>query len=202
MPTKATRTLRQSGKNSQTTVEPPPALRPSWPTLEPLLPKVDLTVDILLEDQIIIIRKFFTSTLCSKLVSFLSSLPLTTTSATPKRGEALRVNDRIHFDDYDFAKQLWQTTGLDLLLDESDNSNSAQTKLIWGGKLRGLNPRIRIYRYKEGQYFAQHCKLIKRFLVAFLNTNPLHWALNYLHTVIFLKDCIAELSCFTFLPTS
>lgn len=126
---------------------------PDWPPLQPLVPTTDLTLETLLKDQIIIIRNLFTSTLCKKYVSFLSSLPLITTPAKPKEGEAIRVNDRIQFDDPAFAEQLWGSTGLESLVGgsaenvDSDGLTHEGAKKLWGGELCGLNPRIRIYRY-------------------------------------------------------
>ncbi|KAL9637576.1 MAG: hypothetical protein Q9164_002107 [Protoblastenia rupestris] len=112
------------------------------------MPPGDLTLETLLENQIIVIRNFFTSTLCKKYVPFLSSLPLITTPAKPKNGDALRVNDRIQFDDYAFAQQLWESTGLQRLLCGSDGTNSGETltkeaaQKLWGGEPILLNPRL------------------------------------------------------------
>ena len=132
---------------------------PDWPLLQPLVPTSDLTLDILLEDQLVLIRNLFTSTLCKKYVSFLSSLPLITTPAKPKEGEAIRVNDRIQFDDPAFAEQLWSSTGLQSLVsgstgnvDPLDATYEGPSRL-WGGAVCGLNPRIRIYRY--GRYLPR-----------------------------------------------
>ena len=141
-----------------------PISPPEWPPLQPLMPPGDLTLETLLENQILVIRNFFTSTLCKKYVSFLSSLSLITTPARPKNGDALRVNDRIQFDDYAFAQQLWEPTGLQRLLCGSDGSNTEGTltkeaaQKLWGGEPILLNPRVRVYRYSAGQFFGQHCK--------------------------------------------
>ena len=132
---------------------------PDWPALQPLVPTTDLTLDTLLEGQIVLIRNLFTSTLCKKYVSFLSSLPLVTTPTKPKEGQAVRVNDRIQFDDPAFAQQLWGSTGLQFLVsglagDENpDGLTREEAKVLWGGEVCGLNPRIRIYRY--GQYLPR-----------------------------------------------
>ena len=115
-----------------------PVLRPQWPALRPLVPTCDLFLDTVLEDQIILIRKLFTVSLCNSFVSFLSSLPLVTTPGVPKKGEALRVNDRFQIEDAAFAEQLWSSTALKELVEQSAND--------WGGEVCGLNPRIRIYR--------------------------------------------------------
>ena len=96
-------------------------------------------------------------------MSFLSTLPLVTTPGKPKKGEAVRVNDRFQIDDAAFADRLWSETGLkDLVLnnDPGDSSvgNDAEERRrnFWGGEILGLNPNIRIYRYNKGQFFDQH----------------------------------------------
>ena len=134
---------------------------PRWPLLEPLVPASDLELDTVLDDQIIVIRNFFTSNLCRKFVDFLSSLQLATTLSKPKVGEAVRMNDRIQFEDPGFARRLWTATALQELLSGSNSSGdlpSVHAHTLWGGELCGLNPRIRIYRYSQGQFFAQHCR--------------------------------------------
>src|SRR5882762_3505685 len=55
--------------------------KPNWPPLRPLIPASDLSLEPLLDDQSYLIRSFFTSSLCKTYVSFLSSLPLITTTA-------------------------------------------------------------------------------------------------------------------------
>ena len=131
---------------------PLPALE--WPPLRPLVPRSDLSLDILLTNQIAVIKTLFTSTLSKSLVSFLSKLDLITTPAKPRSGEAVRVNDRLEVKDNAFAQTLWQTSALEDLIRQSVTSGEAS----WGGEVVGLNPRIRIYRYKEGQFFAPHCR--------------------------------------------
>ena len=131
---------------SQQDINSPPA----WLALKHLVPVVDLQLETLLETQIVVIHKFFTKALCQQYVSFLSSLPLMTTPGKPKKGEALRVNDRYQVHDPSFAKLLYEFTCLKDLIHESSHD--------WGGKVIGLNPNIRIYRYTRGQYFAQHCE--------------------------------------------
>ena len=159
--TKARVTTKEKPTKSTTTVSPP-----EWPPLQPLVPASDLAVETLLQDQIILIRNFFTSTLCKRYVAFLSSLPLVTTPAKPNDGHAVRVNDRIQFDDYTFAQKLWESTGLQNLLagsagaDHQATFTAEYTQTLWGGQICGLNPRIRIYRYTAGQFFAQHCMWI------------------------------------------
>lgn len=126
---------------------------PDWPALRPLIPSEDLSLETLLKDQVIVVRNLLTSTLCKTYVSFLSSLPLITTHVQPKAGDAVRVNDRIQFDDPAFAEQLWNSTALKQLfisvneLDHAGLLREGRARDIWGGEVCGLNPRIRIYRY-------------------------------------------------------
>ena len=52
-------------------------------------------------------------------MQFLKGLPLTTTPGKPKKGEALRCNDRFQVQDDLFANRLWVETGLrELVLGE------------------------------------------------------------------------------------
>jgi hypothetical protein len=125
---------------------------PNWPPLTPVLPADSLTLETLLPNQIVTISNLWTSTLCAKYVAFLRSLPLTTTPGIPKKGDAVRVNDRFQIDDAGFAQRLWSETGL------SEVVGSVEDASLWGGEVLGLNPNIRIYRYSKGQFFDQHCK--------------------------------------------
>lgn len=45
-------------------------------------------------------------------MNFLKTLPLTTTPGKPKKGDALRFNDRFQIVDEQFASRLWEETGL------------------------------------------------------------------------------------------
>ncbi|KAL5357767.1 hypothetical protein BJX96DRAFT_172833 [Aspergillus floccosus] len=149
-------------KRSQTPSQPQKQLsssRPNWPPFRPLIPSSDLSLVSLLEDQIYLIPNFFPSTLCKTYVSFLSSLPLTTTPGKPKKGDAVRVNDRFQVQDDAFAEMLWSETAMKELVttrvfEEVETQRSE--KDVWGGKPLGLNANIRIYRYSKGQFFAQH----------------------------------------------
>ncbi|KAL1837128.1 hypothetical protein VTJ49DRAFT_4226 [Mycothermus thermophilus] len=127
-----------------------PKAPPSWPPFKPPLPVVDLTVDTLVQDKIVVLRSFFPRSLCRDYVSFLRELPLVTTPGKPKRGEAVRVNDRYQVDDPKFADRLWNETGLKEVVLRDEVAH------LWGGEVVGLNPNIRIYRYSPGQYFDAH----------------------------------------------
>ena len=136
-------------KSSTATALEKAAFVPDWPALTPLVPNLGLSLDTLLEDQILIIRNLFTSTLCKNYIAYLSTLPLITTPGRPKRGDATRVNDRFQVEDAAFARRLWTETGLHKFVSEEKTG-------LWGGEVLGLNPNIRIYRYKPGQFFDQH----------------------------------------------
>lgn len=126
----------------------------SWPPLAPLLPPSDLELQTVLESQILIIPKFFTATLCKTYLAFLQkSISLTTTPGKPRRGEAVRVNDRFQIIDEGFAKTLWEQSGLKEVIEREGEDG----KTMWGGEVVGLNPNIRIYRYQKGQFFDKHC---------------------------------------------
>lgn len=107
---------------SKPTKKPPPASNaksappapPDWPliSLPPRSPYQPLTLETLLSSQILTIPNFWTSKLCKTYVSFLKTLPLITTPGKPKKGHAVRVNDRFQIDDPVFAERLWTETGL------------------------------------------------------------------------------------------
>ena len=153
-----------------------------WPALQPLIPTVDLVLDPLLEDQILLIRNLFTSTLCKKYVSFLSSLPLITTPAKPKDGEAVRVNDRIQFDDPAFAENLWNSTGLRSLVrgsvgnSERDGLEHEGLNKLQGGEICALNPRIRIYRYRQ---YLPNMSLFPQASLTFTRPGAVLWSTLY-----------------------
>ncbi len=95
-----------------------------------------------------------------------------TTPTKPKKGDAVRVNDRFEVHDPVFAKRLWMETGLAGLINgrgrdddeeeveeevEEEEQEERNLRDLWGGEVCGLNPRIRVYRYEKGQFFGQHC---------------------------------------------
>jgi hypothetical protein len=130
----------QTKSLAQPTTTPPVLTRPQWPRLVPLVPAEDLQLEVLLDNQIVLLRNFFTSRLSNDYVKFLSSLPLATFQPKPKKDEAVRKNDRFQIDDAAFAEQIWSSTSLKDLV-------TAGTETIdWGGEVVGLNPNIRIYR--------------------------------------------------------
>ncbi|KAI1328690.1 hypothetical protein F5Y16DRAFT_147465 [Xylariaceae sp. FL0255] len=127
--------------------------RPNWPAFKPKLPVIPLVLDSpvpAFQDQILVIRGFWPKSLCRDFVAFLDRLPLTTTPGQPRRGDALRVNDRFQIEDPSFAQRLWLQTGLKELI------TKRSVQHLWGGEVIGLNPNIRVYRYSQGQFFDCH----------------------------------------------
>jgi hypothetical protein len=141
--------VSQAMTSTQFEKENEAAKSPNWPSLAPVIPAVDLSLETILDDQILVIRNLFTSNLCKSYIAYLSTLPLTTTSGKPKKGEAVRVNDRFQADDAVFAHHLWENTALQELVSKDDTDK-------WGGHVLGLNSNIRVYRYKPGHCFHQH----------------------------------------------
>lgn len=88
------------------------AITPAWPPFRPPLPVTDLAAETVVSDKVVVYRSFFPRSLARDYVAFLGGLPLTTTPGKPKRGMALRVNDRFQIDDANFANRLWTETGL------------------------------------------------------------------------------------------
>lgn len=109
--------------SSTTTTTTTRTAKHSWPPFKPPLPVVDLTLESLVEGKVIVLRSFFPRSLCRDYVSFLRELPLVTTPGKPKRGEAVRVNDRFQVDDARFADRLWTETGLKDVLASPDISH-------------------------------------------------------------------------------
>ncbi|PBP17530.1 hypothetical protein BUE80_DR011547 [Diplocarpon rosae] len=145
-------------------ITPPTPPPPDWPPFQPLVPSSDLVLRTLVPFHIVTISQLFTSKLCRTYVKFLEKLPLTTTPGKPKKGDALRFNDRFQIFDEGFANRLWLETGLrDLICgsqgseDEENEQMAREERMeLWGGEVVGLNPSIRIYRYTKGQFFDCH----------------------------------------------
>lgn len=111
---------------------------PNWPALQPLVPESELALEEALPGQIVTIHYFWPSKLCKDYVSFLSSLPLTTTPGKPSKGDAVRVNDRFQIDDPVFAERLWSGTALKSLVlglnaEGGLGMNDVERRELWGG---------------------------------------------------------------------
>lgn len=169
---------KKAAANTQAIIPDSKSTIPNWPLLKPILSASDLYVEETLKDQILIVPSLFTTNLCKSYVSFLSTLPLTTTPGKPKRGEATRVNDRYQIEDPAFAQRLWEDTAIkDLVASYEDQS-------MWGGKVLGLNSNIRIYRYRPGQFFDQHYDESNKVVGPDDQPGKTTWTL-----LIYLTDC-------------
>ena len=114
---KASKTTKATGQEPMAAV---PSAALNWPAFKPPLPVIDLNLESLVEAKVVVFRNFWPRNLCNDYVSFLKTLPLTTTPGKPKRGDAVRVNDRFQINDPTFARRLWLETGLkEAVLDES-----------------------------------------------------------------------------------
>nr|EAQ71089.1 hypothetical protein MGCH7_ch7g496 [Pyricularia oryzae 70-15] len=126
---------------------------PAWPIFKPTLPVSDLSLDTIVPGKVVVMHNFFPRSLCRDYVAFLKTLPLVTTPARPKKGEAVRQNDRFQVNDPDFAARLWLQTGLKEALTADCKPIPCASR---GGDVVGLSPNIRVYRYTKGQHFAPH----------------------------------------------
>ena len=101
---------------------------PSWPPFKPPLPVTYLAPEPHPStSKIVLVPTFFPRNLCKDYVSFLKTLPLTTTPSKPKKGNAVRVNDRFQIEDAIFSRRLWEDTGLKDALAQED------VKDLWCG---------------------------------------------------------------------
>ncbi|CAN3355635.1 hypothetical protein DICA3_B13652 [Diutina catenulata] len=99
--------------------------------------------EVVIPEQIITISKFFSPALCKELItSFEQNIELETTPMRKSREYAVRVNDRFSTTDYDASEKLWLYLKQFLGPDFEDAV--------------GLNPQLRIYRYRKGHHFGQH----------------------------------------------
>ena len=164
MPTERTKNSAAKGKEASAH-KSATQHAPDWPKIDLRYRVIETQLRTVREGQIVTIPNFWPQNLCKQYVAFLAKLPLTTTPGKPKKGEAVRVNDRFQVQDKAFAESLWTATGLKELVSGFDvkktgvQSEDVEDGSYWGGQVVGLNPNIRIYRYRPGQYFDQHCKL-------------------------------------------
>lgn len=182
MPSKKAAVKPRSSYRPSLSTTDPPLSPPDWPSLTPLIPVSDLSLQTLFPTQVLIIRHLFTSTLCRKLIDFFkTSLALNTTPAKPKKGEAVRVSDRFEVSDESFAERLWGETGLRELVTGKGRDLEGSVE-GWSGDVCGLNPRIRIYRYGKGQFFGKHCMWVRaaslRFFISYKDTGQNRYCLN------------------------
>jgi hypothetical protein len=158
---KSAKNNRVSSDKDKATGPPIVPSKPNWPAIKHCGVD-DLSLAKVFNNQIYTISNLWPASLCKAYISFLQTLPLTTTPGKPKKGEAVRVNDRFQVDDADFAERLWRLTALKQTIENPTVDGQQLTKeernTLWGGQVLGLNSNIRIYRYTKGQFFDQHCK--------------------------------------------
>ncbi|KAL4457534.1 hypothetical protein ABPG75_012399 [Micractinium tetrahymenae] len=119
---------------------------PKWPRVSP---KAGLRAESLLKDDFMIqIPGVLTRQEAEKFVAAAEAVGFQhSTSRGAAYGEAFRDNDRIQFQDPALADHLWQATGLAQVVGDLQDEE---------GVAVGLNPNIRIYRYRPGQRFGRH----------------------------------------------
>ena len=154
-PTK--RTISKSTSNSKDSTLLDEAI--SWPAIVLIPYKPIPKFTTVLASQILTLN-LLSSTFTLQFLSFCQShiAPLlSTTSIKPKKGDAVRFNDRFQVEDANFAESLWRNSGLKQAIEAYEEEGKSRQD-IWGGEPIGLNSNIRVYRYRKGQFFDKHCK--------------------------------------------
>lgn len=153
MPTnkKKTSNAASATKNAGVTV--------NWPAIPRVAFKPLCEINAVLESQILTLQLFSSSFTQQFLVFCQSHITplLSTTPIKPKKGDAVRFNDRFQITDASFADMLWTNSGLKEAI-EAYKEDGKSFHEIWGGQPVGLNSNIRIYRYRKGQFFDKHCE--------------------------------------------
>jgi hypothetical protein len=114
-----------------------------------LAQKEYLEITELEPEQIYVIPDFLHGKECESLIRYfeLNLPPLPTPNAKPKKGYAFRNNDRQSIEDVQLAQELWK--GMEQVVQESAIPKINKTP-------KGLNPNIRVYRYRKGHSFGAH----------------------------------------------
>lgn len=134
------------------TASAPAAARPApsppinWPTItaEP-----DLELERLSPD-LIVVDGFFSRQTLKTWRTFLPTISMSP-PAPAQKGYAPRFNDRFGCQAPDFARDLYEKSGLRELCEGGIESG------VKGKRPVGLNPNIRMYKYEEGAYFGRQC---------------------------------------------
>ncbi|ESW15352.1 hypothetical protein PHAVU_007G065700 [Phaseolus vulgaris] len=136
-----TRKKRKMGDTEDTAPKKPAA---KWPLIKP---KKNLQITRLRDFDLFTVQNFFSSAESKAFVKNAESIGFAHQgSLGPTYGEAYRDNDRISVDDPVLADTIWES-GLSKLFSDIK---------IRGKVAVGLNPNIRLYRYKIGQRFGRH----------------------------------------------
>ncbi|EGW33540.1 uncharacterized protein SPAPADRAFT_60880, partial [Spathaspora passalidarum NRRL Y-27907] len=116
------------------------------------------TPESIVSDQIITINNFFSKELCNELIkSFEQEISLETTPLIKSKEYAARFNDRASLTDLKSADTLWKYLRKILLQEEDEyiDDEGREIREIFANA-RGLNPQLRVYRYKKGHHFNKH----------------------------------------------
>jgi hypothetical protein len=114
------------------------------------LPRPDATtsrkIRHLVENEIIIVDDALSARACAAIVDAVERNDAFTesTSRGPRFGEAWRRNGRFAVEDAAFADALW------------DASGGRETFAFELADAKGLNPNIRVYRYRSSEHFGPH----------------------------------------------
>lgn len=129
---------RKMGERKETTTDP------KWPSIKP---KNNLHITRLRDFDLFTVQNFFSSYESKAFIETAEGIGFTHQgSLGPAKGEAYRDNDRISVNDPVLADSIWDS-GLNKLFSDIR---------IRGKAAVGLNPNIRLYRYKVGQRFGRH----------------------------------------------
>lgn len=113
--------------------------------------------ETIIDDQIVVIPNFFSKELCQEMVaSFEKNLSMETTPIRKSKEYAVRVNDRFSSVDFDASNKLWHY--LQLFLTKENEYDDFDKKALQANfsDAIGLNPQLRVYRYRKGHHFGQH----------------------------------------------
>ena len=97
----------------------------------------------IIDDQVYIIRQFFSPSVCQKVLKHLESLDWSFT-------DDIRVGEVCRFHSPQDGHRLWKETKLDEIALASDK--------LAKDMLSGVSPNIRVYQYLPGQFFSPHCE--------------------------------------------
>ncbi|ORY56207.1 hypothetical protein BCR35DRAFT_284257 [Leucosporidium creatinivorum] len=124
---------------------PAPSPPITWPTInaEPGLELERLSQDLIIVDG------FFSRQTLKTWRTFLPTINMSP-PAPAQKGYAARFNDRFGVQAPDFARNLYEKSGLKELCEAGIESG------VKGKRPVGLNPNIRLYKYEEGAYFGPH----------------------------------------------
>ncbi|KAL5567775.1 hypothetical protein UlMin_024350 [Ulmus minor] len=116
----------------------------NWPVIKP---KKNLQISRLKDTDLFTVQNFFTPIESKAFIKAAETIGFVHQgSLGPLKGEAYRDNDRIAVNDPALADAIW-VSGLNQLFSDIK---------IRGKVAVGLNPNIRLYRYKVGQRFGRH----------------------------------------------